>query len=178
MHILRRRRRYFSVAVCCAVAAFCAVTARLFIWPATGMPSHVDAIVVLGGQGARVDLSLRLSGESRARYLVLSRGLPWIPPGLCTGRNAEVTIICFQPQPDSTQGEAEFTERLARLYDWRSLVLVATPDQLWRAELRFKRCFPGQVYGVTTALPPGQWLYAVGYQWTATVKAEIVNRDC
>jgi uncharacterized SAM-binding protein YcdF (DUF218 family) len=161
-----------------SMVAFCGVTARLFIWPPTGMPAHVDAIVVLGGQGSRLDYGLRLANENRARYLVLSEGLPWIPPRECGRQFPTLTVLCFQPSPDTTQGEAEYTARLALQYGWRSLVLITTPDQTWRAELRVRRCFPGAVYGVTTPLPAAQWPYMIGYQWIATAKAELVNRGC
>ena len=40
------------------------------------MPAHVDAIVVLGGPGGRLDYALRLANEYRTSHLVLSRGLP------------------------------------------------------------------------------------------------------
>jgi uncharacterized SAM-binding protein YcdF (DUF218 family) len=160
------------------IVAFCAVTARLFVWPPTGMPAHVDAIVVLGGEGSRLDLGEQLAAERRAHLLVLSKGLPWIRPGLCEQHSAALTVICFQADPATTQGEARYTARLAKQHGWRSLVLVTTPDQTWRAELRFQRCFSGDVYGVTTPLPKTQWPYAIAYQWVASVKAVVVNRSC
>ena len=138
----------------------------------------VDAIVVLGGEGGRLDMGLNLVGDGNARFLVLSEGLPWIRPGLCGLRTGGVTIICFKPSPDTTQGEAEATAKLAREHGWQSLVLVTTPDQTWRAELRFRRCFSGQLYGVTTPLPRSQWPYAIAYQWAAATKAELANRQC
>jgi uncharacterized SAM-binding protein YcdF (DUF218 family) len=167
-----------AIALIIVVIAFSGATARLFIWPRTGMPTHVDAIVVLGGQGRRLDLSLDLANEYRTSYLVLSEGLPWIPPGECGRRFPTLMVICFRPVPETTQGEAEAVGRLARQYRWRSIALVSTPDQTWRAELRFGRCFPGRIYGVTTPLPSGQWPYAIAYQWAATVKAELINRGC
>jgi uncharacterized SAM-binding protein YcdF (DUF218 family) len=160
------------------VVAFGAATARLFIWPPTGMPARVDAIVVLGGQGSRLDFGLSLASEDRAPFLVLSEGLPWIRPGLCHQHLGGVTVICFQPEPDTTRGEAEVTTRLARQHAWHSLVLVTTPDQTVRAEIRLRRCFAGEVYGVTTPLPRDQWPYAIAYQWASTAKAETYDRQC
>ena len=174
----RRRWRVIVSAAAALFIVFCAATARLFVWPATGMPAHVDAIVVLGGQGSRLDFALELAGEGRASYLVLSKGLPWITPGLCTDETGRAKVICFQPEPGTTQGEAEATARLAKRYGWRSIVLVTTPDQTWRAELRFRRCLSGKIYGVTTPLPTSQWPYAIAYQWAATFKAEVLNRSC
>jgi hypothetical protein len=37
------------------LVAFCGVTARLFIFPTTGMSAQVGAIVVPGGPGSRID---------------------------------------------------------------------------------------------------------------------------
>ena len=176
--VRRRWPRRVMMAAAIVVVALCGVTARLFVWPPTGMPERVDAIVVLGGQGHRLDYGLQLANENKAPYLVLSEGLPWIPPGECGHRYPTLTVLCFQPSPDTTQGEAESTARLARQYGWRSVVLITTPDQTWRAELRFRRCFRGGVYAVTTPLPAGQWPYAIAYQWAATAKAELTDRRC
>ena len=49
------------------------VTARLYVWPPTGMPAKVDVIVVLGGPGDRVDYAMQLAREDRAPYLVFSK---------------------------------------------------------------------------------------------------------
>jgi len=87
-------------------------------------------------------------------------------------------VLCFFPNPETTQGEAEGTARLARQYGFRSIVLVTSPDQTWRAELRFRRCYGGKIYAVTTPLSMRQWPYAIAYQWAATVQAELVNRGC
>ena len=54
-------------------------------------------------------------------------------------------MIRFNPIPGTTQGEAEETARLARQYGFRSIVVVTTPDQTWRTELRFRRCFSGKM---------------------------------
>ena len=55
--------------------AFCGLTVRLFIVPASGMPARVDAIVMMAGPGDRYSTALRLAAEHRAPVLVISRGL-------------------------------------------------------------------------------------------------------
>lgn len=141
------------------------------------MPTRVDAIVVPGGPGNRIALAMKLAEEDRANYLVLSEGL-YIPPNLCGTHVGSARVLCFQPNPETTQGEAEATARVAKEYGFQSIVLVTTPDQTWRAELRFRRCYGGRVYGVTTSLRLHLWPMQVAYQWAATVKAEVVNRGC
>ncbi|MGH3224086.1 MAG: hypothetical protein ACRDPY_36300, partial [Streptosporangiaceae bacterium] len=64
----RRRRRAFAVVVA-VIVAFCLVTARLFLWPAQGMPSHISAIVMLAGPGDRLAVTLQLAREHRAPVL-------------------------------------------------------------------------------------------------------------
>jgi uncharacterized SAM-binding protein YcdF (DUF218 family) len=141
------------------------------------MPAHVDAIVVPGGSGDRIDAAVKLAKADRARYLVLSEGMP-IPQQFCGTRIGSAEVLCFMPNPDTTQGEAEGIARLGEKYSFQSIVLVTTPDQLWRAKLRFRRCYSGQIYGVTTPLPRSLWPKMIVYQWAATVKAVLVNRSC
>ena len=170
-------KRRTVVALIILLIAFCAVTARLFVFPATGMPARVDAIVVPGGNGDRIGAAVNLAKQNRARYLVLSEG-SYIPPGLCGSRVGSAQVLCFNPIPGTTQGEAEETARLAKQYGFRSIVVVTTPDQTWRTELRFRRCFSGKIYAVTTPLPTHMWPLMIAYQWAASIKAEVVNRGC
>jgi uncharacterized SAM-binding protein YcdF (DUF218 family) len=176
--IAGRGWRVTAVVILALLMVFCAVSARLFVFPAMGMPARVDAIVVLGGSGDRLDRGVRLALEDRAPYLVLSTGLPWLPPGICTQHVGSATVICLRPDPDTTRGEAEGTARLAKRYGWRSLVLVTTRDQVWRAHLRFQRCYAGAIYGVGSPLAWSRWPYAIAYQWAGTVKAELSERGC
>jgi uncharacterized SAM-binding protein YcdF (DUF218 family) len=159
-------------------AAFCLLSALLFVFPTTGTPARVDAVVVLGGGGDRLDQGMQLAREEKASYLVLSRGLPWIPPNLCTEHVGPATVICFRPNPDTTQGEAEDASRMAKKHGWTSLVLVTEQDQVWRAHLRFQRCFQGEIYSLAVPVPWYDWPYAIIYQWAGTAKAEIYQRGC
>jgi uncharacterized SAM-binding protein YcdF (DUF218 family) len=176
-----RLRRAILAGVAAFALAFCALTARLFIWPPVGMPPHVDAIVVLGGPQSpqRLDLGMRLAEQHRAPYLLVSEGL-WIdfPPSLCEARHNGFTVICWNPVPGTTQGEAEYVGQIARQQGWHSVVLVTTPDQVWRAQLRVNRCYQGQAYAMTVPLPWYQWPYQVVYQWGAAVRAELFQRAC
>jgi uncharacterized SAM-binding protein YcdF (DUF218 family) len=172
------RWRAVAAAVLAAFVAFCVVSARLFVFPSTGMPARVDAIVVLGGSGDRLDLGMQLAREGKAPYLVLSLGLPWLPGGICQEHVGAAQVICFQPDPDTTQGEARGASRIAEQHGWSSIVLVTTQDQVWRAHVRFERCYSGQIYGVGSAVRWYEWPYAIAYQWAGTVKAETTQRGC
>jgi uncharacterized SAM-binding protein YcdF (DUF218 family) len=172
------RLRAVAAALLALFLAFCAVSARLFVFPDTGMPKHVDAIVVLGGSGDRLDLGMQLAQQGKASYLVLSLGLPWVPPGICQQHVGPAQVICFVPDPDTTQGEARGAGRIARQHGWKAIVLVTTRDQVWRAHLRFERCYAGRIYGVGSPIGWYRWPYAIGYQWAGTIKAETSQRGC
>ena len=163
------------------LVVLCAASARLFIWPAQGMPTRVNAIVVLGGPGGanRLSRGLQLAYQGRAPFLVLSEGLwPKPPSSLCALHDHTLKVICFQPEKGTTQGEAEFVGRLAKRQKWISVVLVTTPDQDTRARLRFERCFSGGLYVVTSPLPILEWPHQIAYQWAALFKAIILQPSC
>ena len=174
----RRGVRVFLATVSVLLVAFCTASALLFVFPTMGAPSRVDAIVVLGGSGDRLDLGMQLALDGRSPYLVVSLGLPWLPAGLCTQDVGSAKVICFQPNPDTTQGEAEGASRIARQYGWSSLLLVTTRDQVWRAHLRFQRCYAGKIYSVGSRVPLSQWPEAIYHQWGGTILAELLQRSC
>jgi hypothetical protein len=108
------------VAALLVLVLFVAVTARLFVFPARGMPAHVDAVVMLDGSGdaGRVAAALRLAKERRAPALLISRGRFESAYSRCPPPMRHVKVICFNPSPATTQGEAEFVGRLARQHRW------------------------------------------------------------
>jgi uncharacterized SAM-binding protein YcdF (DUF218 family) len=169
-------RRAFMVLVT-VVVAFCLVTARLLVWPAEGVPARADAIVMLAGPGDRLGVALQLARQHRAQVLVVSRGNQGYG-GPCPPKTSDATVICFEPDPANTRGEAEFVGRLAARYHWRSLILVTTRAQDTRARLLTGRCFTGSVYMATAALPWSAWPYQIAYAWGSLVKALLLYQNC
>jgi hypothetical protein len=154
-------------------------TARLFIWPDRGMPARVSAIVMLNGPGDRLDIALDLAWQHRAPFVVISRGSSyWGHGSICGPRIPHVTVICFDPDPATTRGEAEFVGRLARKYRWQSVALVTITPQDSRARLRVQRCFAGPVYVMTAPLSLSAWPGQIAYEWGALIKALIFQRSC
>ncbi len=173
----RRRAARLLGARVVVVAVLGAVTGRLFIWPASGMPARVSAIVMLNGPGDPLSVALRLAHQRRAEYLVISQGTP-ASHFACPRPVPRVRLICFHPSLATTQGEAQYAGRLARKYRWRSITLVTITPQATRARLRLERCFSGHVYVATAAIPPGAWPYEIAYEWGATIKALALQRSC
>ena len=171
------RWRKILIAVLVLIVAFGVATARLIVWPAQGMPPHVSAIVMLAGPGDRLDVALKLAREHRAPMLVVSQGQHGYG-GPCPQATPGVKLICFEPDPGNTRGEAEFTGRLARQYGWRSVVVVTARDQATRARIVVRRCFGGQIYVMAGSLPLANWPYQIAYEWGALFKALVLYRGC
>ena len=172
-------RRRALVAAGVLVALFAAATARVIIWPAQGMPPTADAIIMLAGPGDRLPVALRLAAERRSRVLVVSRGhLGYGGPCPAASAVPDGRLICFDPDPPDTRGEAEFAAGLADRYGWHSVVLVTTREQDTRARLEMRRCFGGSVYVVTAPRAWYDWPYQIAYGWGALLKALFLQRAC
>jgi hypothetical protein len=174
--LARGWRRAF-VAALAVIVVFALVAARLFVWPAQGMPSRVSAIVMLAGPGNRLPVALRLAQQHRAPMLVVSQGEHGYG-GPCPSATPGVRLVCFDPNPGNTRGEAEFVGRLAKQYHWTSVVLVTGREQDTRARILVGRCFAGSVYVVTASPPLGSWPYQIAYEWGALFKALALVRTC
>jgi hypothetical protein len=171
------RRRRLLAAAATLVVALGVVSARLFIWPAQGMPAPVSAIVLLAGPGDRLPVAQRLAREHRASTLVVSQGWQGYG-GSCPPPTPGVRLICFDPNPGNTQGEAQYVGRLAQRYHWRSVALVTIAEQDTRARIRMKRCFSGSVYVVTAPLPLSNLPYELAYEWGALFKTLVLQPGC
>jgi uncharacterized SAM-binding protein YcdF (DUF218 family) len=158
---------------------FSALTARLFVWPSLPpLPAHADAIIELGGPGDRDPVAIALAEQHRAPLLIQSTLARDATSNTCLPPVPGVTIACFHAVPPTTRGEARYIGARGAASHWDSVILVTSPDHAWRARLRVERCFPGQVYVETSPLPKLAWFRQIPYQWVATVKAEIFQRDC
>ena len=176
-HRPSRVRRRLLALVAALVVAFGVLTARLLVWPAQGMPARVSAIVMLAGPGARTRVALELARQGRAPVLVVSRGWQGYG-GPCPAPVPGVKLICFEPDPGNTRGEAEALGRLAEQYHWSSVVLVTTSFQDTRARMLAERCFGGSTYVVAAPMPLRSWPYQIVYGWGALLKALVVHRAC
>lgn len=172
-----RRWRRAVVAAAILILGFAVITARLIVWPAQGMPPRVSAIVMLAGPGDRVATALKLAEQRRAPMLVISRGWKGYS-GPCPPAVPGVKLICFEPDPGDTRGEAEFVGKLAKRYHWHSVVLVTAREQDTRARIVVGRCFGGPIYVVAVSPPFDSWPYQIAYEWAALFKALVLYHSC
>ena len=175
----RRGRRRLLIVLGIVVVLFTGVTLRMFVWPdLPPLPPKADAIIELGGPGDRDAAALALARDHRAPVLVQSTVAAEAGTDRCLPPVPDVTIMCFNADPGTTQGEARAIAALAARYHWTSVILVTTPDHAWRARLWVSRCFPGGVAVSTTPLPALYWFRQIPYQWGASIKALTFERSC
>ncbi len=169
------------------------VLALLLLWlaacflvvaePSVNSPTRSDAILVLGPPlvDGRLDEALRLAGQHYAGTVVISigwaKGRQRIPA--CANDNPAYQVICFEPKPTTTRGEAEEIGSLARAHHWRSVLVVTSKYHVSRARLIVRRCMPGTVRVVSTTsdMSVGDWLYQFAYQTGGFAKA-LLHRSC
>jgi len=149
--------------------------AFLFVWPRAEStpPAHADAVVVLsGGLDRRLDPALALVRRGVAPTLVISSPMrgPWPKAvALCSGRMKAAPgakVVCFQPEPYSTQGEARAVARLARTHGWTRVVVVTSTYHVTRAKMLFARCYHDKLWVVGSGWPwwelPQEWASETG----------------
>ena len=171
-------RLVFGLAI--VVGALVVATAHWFIWPPQqAVPAHVDAIIVLNGPGDRLDTAVSLARAHRAPMIVISRGSQYSEHGsVCAPKIPGVTVICFDPSPNTTRGVEEFASRLDKRYHWQSIILVAIKPQDTPARIWAGRCFSAKTYVVNAPLPTSQWPSQIASQWGSTIKALFQPGNC
>jgi hypothetical protein len=157
------------------LAVFAVATLRLFVFPTVDEPSPADAIFMLEGRGDRRTLAFDLARAGHAPVLVIS-----VPSGKrCpTAEVPAVELICFKPDPSTTQGEAREAARLAAQRGWDKIIFITDRTQDSRARLRIGRCYDGEVLVAVVNPAKREWPRLIAYQWGATVKALVWQRSC
>ena len=165
-----------------AVVAWLALCAFLFVWPPGDSPQRADAVVVLsGGRKFRLEKGLELVARNVSDTLVISdgeaRGWPEANR-LCDGAADGFTVVCFTPEPYSTQGEAQAVRRLARERNWRSVTVVTSTFHVFRTRMLFERCLDGHVDVVGARYKLHYLPSALFWETSKLTYALTVDRDC
>ncbi|MGI8666102.1 MAG: YdcF family protein [Jatrophihabitans sp.] len=151
--------------------------------PTVNKPAKVDAILVLGPPDVdgRAEAAYALARAHYASTVVVSveSDLQQQLKGACRNQNPGYQVICFQPEPSTTQGEAREIGRLARERGWTSIMVVTSKYHISRARLILGRCMPGIVLMVAAPGKPSvlTWTHQFFYQSGAYLKA-FVRRGC
>jgi uncharacterized SAM-binding protein YcdF (DUF218 family) len=165
------------------LVAFVAATAVLFVWPSTDRAGHADAVVVLsGGRDSRLDPALELMRRNVAPVLVISgAGLDarWKKARrLCREGATGFRVLCFDPNPYSTRGEAQEIARLARSHGWTKVDVVTSHYHVFRARLVIRRCYKGGLAMIGTGYPWQTAVLAWFSEWGKLAYQLTAQRSC
>ncbi len=190
----RRRRRALALlagagALVLAATAVAVLSWRWFVRPTVDGPVRADAIVMFGGAGDRFERVVALADAGYADVVVLSdpyseehgdSRFEWFCRNDDTRPeypSRDYEAICFDPEPQTTRGEARFVADLARERGWERVDLVTSVDQATRARMLLGRCWDGDV--ATVVVPSGQARpLRIAYEWGAMARAIVQRRDC
>lgn len=180
--LIRRWRRLVAILLGLFVV-WLAACYLVVLEPTVNKPAKVDAILVLGPPDVdgRVDEAYALAHAHLASTVVISvqSDLQLQVKSACRNQNPDYQVICFQPDPSTTQGEAEEIGRLATQHGWTSIMVVTSKYHISRARMIVERCMPGKVLMVAAPGKPSiaQWAYQFAYQTGGYLKA-FIHRDC
>lgn len=147
------------------------------------MPRRVDAVVQLaGGPAVNYRASRDAAIRVAASYLIVSSPVQDHPSAEIACSPLEgVEVVCFEPDPYTTQGESRAIAQLADKYGIQSILVFASSlEHVARARTILARCYPGdfsvRVHPVdmTFVQRAHQWTY----QSAAWVKALAFVRSC
>jgi hypothetical protein len=159
-----------------AYLVLAALTAALFVFPRTQRPAGADVIVVPQGEGPRVQEALRLAAAGMSPVIAIAAAQPGTRP--CPGPQPDVEVVCFRPQPYTTQGEARWIAMMARQRGWHRVLVLVSNTQAIRARIRIRRCYEGGLRIVAVTVNRYRVVDAVFYEWGALLKALILQRGC
>ena len=162
------------------------IVAGIFLYvvvPAMDQPERADAIVVLAPilNTGRLEYAEKLMSEGYATTLVVSMPDHASDKGsedICSA-SRPYRVICFNPDPVTTQGEAKAIKRLSDQYSWNSVTVVTNDFHVARARTLIERCYSKQLYmaPVRSDRTLVGWVYRFVYESAAFVKVGV-QEDC
>jgi uncharacterized SAM-binding protein YcdF (DUF218 family) len=162
------------------VLLFVAFAARVALFPTVDTPGQAQAIFVLGGPGNRVAKGLELAREGLAPVVVVSQpgadslGFDYLP--VCQNPPEDVEVRCIDPGDQRTADEAEMITNQTFTNGWATIIVVAGAEQVTRARIIVRRCFPNTMW-VVGADRGRSVPMAMAYEGVATLRALIFRSD-
>lgn len=165
-----------------ALSVWAVVAAAAFRHPHIDPPAETDAYYVLASAGGMAAL------ETVDEWLPLGKPLlVSVTPEqmtltlyqqVCADRAKRV--ICEEPVPATTQGEAQNLGKVARVEGWQSVTVITHRSHITRSRILMQRCFEGQVRMGVRDVERGSsvWLRALVYESGAMLKTWVSDRLC
>lgn len=157
----------------------------LYVFPAHDEPREVDAAYVIGPPtDARMALAESMVADGLTDTVVVS--LSEDPQGerQAWHRAAQVcdapeeqpfTVVCGEPDPFSTRGEARWIRTLIDQNGWDSVAVITFTAHLTRTRVIMERCWDGDMSYVDSGEPQNArgWVHNYLYQSAAFAKVAL-----
>ncbi len=188
----RKGRLFLKLAAASAALMLIWAVAGLFLYvkPQAASPAHADVLFVLGPPDQRMGSAEKLMHQGYAPTHAVS-----VPLGkdgtyddeICNAQcRHPYQVVCFHPEPFTTQGEARALRDLSAKYGWKRTDVLTAQFHVTRARAIVDRCYKGELHMVADRrkLPlvsltdfAGSWVYEYLYQTAAFVKVAL-NQSC
>lgn len=172
--VTRRRwmRRWILRAAGLVVVALLSIgvgLAWLTVHPRVNSAPHVDALLVLATQPGAQEEGYRLGEEGVTELLIVSAPEGAVYDSLCDDPPSETEVVCFEPAPVTTQGEAIKGTDIARQHGAESLGVLTFDHHIERSRLLVDRCWdrPVHMYEFQTERSGGGYAYDFVYAMAA-----------
>lgn len=175
---------------CCALLLLWGIAGVfLYVAPNVDIPRRTDVLFVLAPAGERLEYAKEIMDEGFAGTLAISLPAVATDASLKSAPCDDVRsyrIICFEPDPVTTQGEARALQRLAEENGWKSASVLTAQSHITRARVLIQRCYGGELVMIAhwkdhpwlpLSSKEASWGYIYAYETAAFVKV-AVNRDC
>ncbi len=180
----KRRLRQALTVIIAFVTVWAIAGIFLYVAPPADEPQHADVLFVLGPPDQRMAYAEQLMQQGYAPTLAVSSpvGKDGRFAAKVCGAQRSYRIICFNPDPFTTQGEAQALKKLSAQYGWKSADVLTVQFHVTRARVIMGRCYGGELHMVAErrSLPlisltsrTGSWAYQYLYQTAAFVKVAI-----
>jgi len=160
----------------------------LYVVPPADEPAHADVLFVLGPPDRRIGYAEELMRQGYAPTLAISSpvGKDGRYQAAVCNAHRSYRIICFNPDPFTTQGEARALNDLSNHYGWKSANVLTAQFHMTRSRVLMDRCYRGDLHMIADrrslplisfSNPTYSWSYQYVYQTAAFVKVAI-HPDC
>jgi hypothetical protein len=175
----RRGSRVRRIAAFCGAAFLAWVLAGswLFAAPQTDAPQSADVLFVLGPPDDRIAYAEQLMATGDTDVLAVSS--PVDEDGQFTAPICQAArdyqVLCFHPDPFTTQGEARSLQSMSRDHGWKTVNVLAPRHHITRARVLLERCYQGELRMIEHDSPLSlqKWAYLFAYHSAAFVKVAL-----
>ena len=155
-----------------------AASVPVYVLPVQHPITSADVVYSIGVERWRIEAAVDLIETGASDTLVVSRP-HWMWVDECE-LPQDFAVICADPDPFTTRGEAAYLQTLMQDNGWHSAIVVTRTPHVTRTQLLMDRCVDGDVnvVGRSTGMTPLDWAYQYLYQTAAFVKLAFVTPGC